>query len=269
MLVSAPLTKAPPQVESSHWYTREGRCAYQQKTAKGGQRPTDLRDARKLGLVPSVTTVLSVMAKDALTTWKVKQGIWAALTLPRIAGESDDAFMDRILSDSKQQAKAAAEEGDRIHDACERAMKGQDYPKTYGPHVEAALCELRRLFPGVTDWIAEASFSHPLGYGGKVDIHSPSTGIVTDYKSKDGDLTDGKRLAYDQNIQLAAYQHGLYLPPAPCANIFLSRTHPGAVASHVWTPEKVASGWAQFDKALALWKAVKGLDTSFSLEQAA
>lgn len=269
MLASAPTLKTPPQAESSHWYTRAGKSAYQQKTAKGGVRATDLRDARKLALVPSVTTVLNVMAKDALTTWKVKQGIMAALTLTRQPGESDDEFIDRVVHDSKQEAKAAAEEGDRIHDACECAVKGNWYPEKYRPHVDAAIAELNRLFPEVNDWVAEVSFAHPLGYGGKIDLHSPSTGIVCDYKSKDGDFSDKKKLDYDQNIQLAAYQRGMELPVNVCANIFVSRTHPGKVASHVWSVAKVQHGWQQFEAALLLWQAVKSLDTSFSLAEAA
>ena len=67
--------KPPEQAETGHWYDRAGKPCYQQTTAKGALRGTDLRDARKQGLVPSVTTVLSVLAKPALETWKVKQGI--------------------------------------------------------------------------------------------------------------------------------------------------------------------------------------------------
>lgn len=259
----------PAEQESQHWYSRDGRPCYEQATGKGGLRPTDLRDARKLGLLPSVTTVLSVLAKPALTTWLVNQGIMAALTLPRIAGESEADFLARIVADSKAQAKAAAEEGTRIHDACECAMKGEHYPHVYQPHVDAAREELERLFPGVDDWIAEASFGHQLGFGGKVDLHSPSTGIVVDYKGKDGDFTDGKRLAYDQHYQLAAYNRGLLLPPNVCANIFVSRTHPGKVASHLWKQSDVDEGWGVFEAALTVWKRLRKFDPSFPREELA
>jgi hypothetical protein len=253
-------------VETGHWYDREGRPCYQQTTGKGGVRATDLRDGRKLGLVPSVTTVLSVLAKPALETWKVNQGIMAALTLPRVEGEREADFLARVMTDSREQAKAAAEEGTRIHDACECAMKGGWFPPTYQPHVDAVREELDRLFHGVDDWVAEASFAHESGFGGKVDLHSPSTGIVVDYKGKDGDFTDGKKLAYDQHYQLAAYNRGLILPPSVCANIFVSRTHPGRVASHVWKQSDIDEGWAVFDATLALWKALKKFDPGFSRE---
>ena len=245
-----------------HWYDRDGRPAYEVMSKSGHPRATTLSDARKMGLVPSVTTVLGVLAKPALETWKVKQGILAALTLPRQRDEADDAYLARVLADSGEQVKAAAAEGTRIHDACECYWQGRHYPHEYQPHVDAVCEELSRLFPGVTDWIAERSFCHAFGYGGKVDLHSPSTGIACDYKGKDGDFSDGKRLAYDQHWQLAAYQIGLHLPAAPCANIFVSRTHPGKVASHVWKEKDIATGWQVFEAALTVWKRLRNYDPS-------
>ncbi len=248
---------------SEHWYSRAGEPAYTVPSAKGLPRATTLADARKLGLVPSVTTVLSVLAKPALETWKVRQGILAALTLPRRPGESEAEFLARVEDDSKQQAINAAEEGNLIHDAIECSFKGQPYNVRFLPHVEAAHAALREEFPGVTDWVAEASFAHDTGYGGKVDLHSPSTGIVVDWKGKDGDFSDGKRLAYDQHYQLAAYQRGLGLKRSVCANGFVSRTHPGKVKLHVWTQQEIAQGELVFNASLDLWRCLKGFDPSF------
>lgn len=254
---------------SEHWYTRAGKACYEIATKGNGFRPTTLRDARKLGLVPSVTTVLGVLAKPGLETWKVKQGILSALTLNRRPEESDDEYLSRILVDSGEQARLAAEEGSRIHDACEWAMKGRFYPAKYEKHVFAVKAELARLFPGVTDWIAEKSFGHSMGFGGKIDLHSPSTGIVVDYKGKDGDFSDGKKLAYDQHWQLAAYQHGVGLPINVCANIFVSRTHPGKVSSNVWTTAEVTHGWEVFKATLSVWKHLRKFDPSFQVEREA
>lgn len=269
MIISEPAGRKPPEQESQHWYSQAGTPAYTLVGANGKLRNATLADAKQLGLVPSVTTVLSVLAKPALTTWMIQQGIMAALTLTRSPGESDNDFLSRVMTDSKQQGKAAAEEGTRIHDACECALKGQHYLHEYRPHVDGAMEELHRLFPAVTDWVAEASFGHESGYGGKVDLHSPSTGIVVDYKTKDGDFGDGKKLDYDQHYQLAAYQRGLRLPPSACANIFVSRTHPGKIASHLWKAEDVNHGWDVFEAVLVTWKRLKKFDSAFNLAQAA
>lgn len=251
-----------------HWYDRGGRPAYEVAKVNGGMRATTLADARKLGLQPSVTTVLQVIDKPQLTAWKVRQGILAALTLPRIDGEAEDAYLRRVEADSKQQVTDAADEGNRIHNAIEDHFQGRPVPSRYVPHVEAVLAELHRLYPGVTDWVSEQSFSSPLGYGGKVDLHSPSTGLTGDFKGKDGDFTDGKRLAYDQHWQLSPYQAGLGFACGEGFNLFVSRTHPGKVASHLWTPTDMASGLRVFLAALDLWVAMKGYDPAYRLEAA-
>lgn len=118
-----------------HWYKRTGEPAYEIESKGGGLRPVTLRDARTMGLVPSVTTVLQVIDKPALTSWKVDKGIMAALTLPKLEGEADRKYLARIKADSGQQAKDAAEEGTRIHDAIEAHFKGNAVPEKYGPHV--------------------------------------------------------------------------------------------------------------------------------------
>jgi hypothetical protein len=255
--------------DSGHWYKRDGSPCYELPTKDGGRRGVNLRWDRHLGLVPSVTTVLQVVAKPQLETWKVRQGILAALTLPRLENEGDDEYLARVLEDSKQQAKQAAEEGTRIHDAIECSFKMGAVPTKYLPHVRAARQAIAALFPSVTDWVAEASFAHPDGFGGKVDLHSPSTGIVIDYKGKDGDFSDGKKLAYDQHYQLAAYQRGLCLRRNRCANLFVSRTHPGCVAEHVWTEDEIAHGEGIFMDALCLWKKLKRYESGFNLTEAA
>lgn len=263
MALLLPVGGSAPREDGGRWYTRDGSPCYAVPTKGGGLRPVNLRWDRCLGLVPSVTTVTRIIDKPALVNWQIEQAIMAALTLPRMPDEPESVWLVRVREDSKSQAKAAAEEGSRIHDACERHYRGLCVPEKYRPHVDGVVAAINDTFPGVTDWVAEASFAHPSGYGGKVDLHSPSTGIVVDYKGKDGDFSDGKKLAYDQHWQLGAYQVGLGLPIADCANVFFSRTHPGAAKLHRWKAEDVAAGAAIFARALDLWKLLKGYDPSF------
>ena len=89
--------------ESLHWYTRGGDPMYQVQAAKGGMRATTLRDARKLNLIPSVTTIMSCAAKPGLEAWKLNQMLLAALTLPR---RDDESCADRCR-------------GRRSRDACQ------------------------------------------------------------------------------------------------------------------------------------------------------
>src|SRR6266704_951400 len=88
--------------DSTHWYGRDGVPMHTVPASSNGQpRPTNLRDARKLGLLPSVTNILGVIAKPELTAWLQEQAVMAALTLPRIAGETEDAFAKRVVADSQ------------------------------------------------------------------------------------------------------------------------------------------------------------------------
>jgi hypothetical protein len=57
--------------ENAHWYRRDGEPLHSVSSAKGEPRPTTLRDARKLGLLPSVTNVLGVINKPELVEWKM------------------------------------------------------------------------------------------------------------------------------------------------------------------------------------------------------
>jgi hypothetical protein len=266
MIVTAPTGHKAPEIETGHWYSRDSRPCYQVRSKSGSMRGTTLADAKKLLLVPSVTTITSIVAKPALTNWLIEQAIHAALTMPR-GSMSEPDYITAIKTDGRASAKAAAEEGDRIHNACEAHFKRETYDGKYAKHVQTVAGVLSDLFPEVYDWRAEDSFASELGYGGRVDLHSPSTGIVVDFKTKDGDFSDGKRLAYDQDVQLAAYQRGLKLPRNKCANLFVSRTHPGKVASHVWTTEAIDRAWDEFVCILALWKAQKKFDPSFRHEQ--
>lgn len=103
----------------SHWYDiATGAPRYQvPNKSTGGMRDTTLRDARQLGLVPSVTTILQEANKPALINWMIDQALMAALTLPRNEGESLDDFIGRAKEDSKQQAINAAARGTEIHNA--------------------------------------------------------------------------------------------------------------------------------------------------------
>jgi hypothetical protein len=51
--------------------------------------------------------------------------------------------------------------------------------------------------------------------------------------------------------------------PTVCANIFVSRTHPGCIASHVWSADDIAYGWDVFSHALNLWRVLKRYDPRY------
>jgi hypothetical protein len=240
--------------ESGHFYTRSGEPAYTVLSKDGKTRNTTLRDARKLNLVPSVTTILSVAAKPGLELWKQQQLLLAALTLPKIDSESEDEYIDRIIRDSKEQGKAAADAGTDIHASIESFYLGKPR-STHLSHVKGTVDALLKHF-GRQSWVAEKPFAHELGFGGKCDLHCLD--IVVDIKTKE--FGDPKEVeAYDEHImQLAAYREGLGMPEARCANLFVSRTVPGLVKIIEHSEDDIKKGFEMFTHLLKYWQLSKG-----------
>ena len=240
--------------ESQHWYDRDGKPAYSVIAKNGEPRPTTLRDARKLNLVPSVTTILSCASKPALEAWKLNQMMLACLTLPKVDGETEEAFIGRIVKDSKEQAKMAAERGTTIHGALESFYEGI-YLADFMDYQIGVDTSIQNSF-GTPEWSVEKSFCHELGFGGKVDLHSKSgNGIVIDFKTKE--FKDPSTVdAYDEHLmQLCAYRVGLGIPNARCANVFVSVTDPGLVKIIEWSEDEMKKGWIMFQSLLNYWQA--------------
>ena len=55
-----------------------------------GTRATTLADARKLGLLPSVTSIIGVLDKPALSNWKMDRAALAAVANPKQPDESEE-----------------------------------------------------------------------------------------------------------------------------------------------------------------------------------
>src|SRR6185369_1021896 len=87
--------------EGGHFYTRAGEPAYTIVGKNGVERNTTLRDARKLDLVPGVTSIIRCAAAPGLEAWKQDQLLLAALTLPRLDGESEKSWLSRVKTDSE------------------------------------------------------------------------------------------------------------------------------------------------------------------------
>ena len=208
--------------ESGHWYAADGSPAYRITGKNGKERNTTVADARKLNLLPSVTTILGIVAKPGLNTWLQTQVLLAALTLPRIVGESEE-----------------------MHGVLERFYSGEsdDYPD-YVHNVDLYIHE---HFGEGHDWEAERSFASG-GYGGKVDLIANN--IVIDFKSKEN--LDKVVPYFEQIMQLAAYRVGLGKPTARCANVYFTLDGPVKLIEH--SEADLAQAWDCFQHLLAFYK---------------
>lgn len=222
----------PVAAESGHWYTVDGQPAYTIAKKDGsGDRPTTLRDARKMNLLPSVTTVLKVLHKPALVTWLIEQAVLVAVTAPRLPGEELDAFIQRVLRDEKQQdaeAQKARDLGTDIHAAIEQAVTGQPWDISLAVHVNPVLEALK---PFGTMRYAEKIIVGK-GYAGKTDYIAE-----TDREIFIADFKTTKKLPkepWDEHkLQLSAYAAGLGDTGDKwirIVNIYISTTEPGNIA---------------------------------------
>ncbi len=247
--------------EQGHWYDKQGNAVYEVPRVKGGgMRPTTLADARKLGLVPSVTTILACAAKPGLEAWKAKQILEAALTLPRLADETLDDYATRIIEDSKAQGRKAAERGTELHAAIELYIQYKALPMEveakWGQHCCKVQNTLKQYGIDILQGKSEHSFASTFwGYGGKLDTSFSDPDIVIDYKTK-SDLT-GKQLAWPEHCwQLSAYARGLDMHKPRLINVFIG-INDCEVKIHEWNEEDADKGWRAFQALLSFWQITK------------
>jgi hypothetical protein len=245
------LVKENYVAESGHWYcAKTGKPRYTIIGKNGKERNTTLRDAREHDLVPSVTTVLAQISKPGLTTWLNQQLLLAALTLPRIENESEQDWIDRIMVDSKSASKEASQRGTDIHAVIEQFYRSDVYLPEYPIYVHKTNEALVNAF-GPQKWIAEESFAHASGYGGKVDLYAKS-GFIVDIKTTEKDLNDIKPY-HEHLMQLSAYRNGLNLPMARCANVYVNAlTNQAKVIEHAETD--LQDAWGCFQCLLMFYK---------------
>ena len=189
----------------SHWYWQSGLPAYElpKKSGAGTKKP-NLTDARELGLLPSVTTILKVLDKPALNAWKQEQSCTAGTTSPRREGEKLDEFVHRVLHverEQEEEARAAADKGTEIHKAVELALQGKEFHPAWRPYVEGVLPVVANL--GKIIWTEKVLVGD--GYAGRTDI-----GLENDHDIVIGDFKTTKTMPkkepwIEAKLQTAAY----------------------------------------------------------------
>lgn len=233
--------------KSSHWYTKDGKPMHHvpMKTRPGEFRNTTVKDARELGLLPSVTSIQQVVYKPVLQSWIQTQLVLSALTLPMLPGESHDAFAKRVVQDGAAEGKAAADFGTRIHALVEMYLRDASSI----PSLDA--WEMGYL-TGFIDWtyknklepvkLEETFANEAEGFGGTIDYQGylDEQRVIIDWKTQK--TYPGKGISFypDWNPQLAAYKHGKEDRESLLVSVVISSTEPGRVQSFVWPDDDQA-----------------------------
>lgn len=245
-----------------HFYHLDGTPNYTVTGSNGKERDTTLRDARKLNLVPSVTTIIGQLAKPQLEKWKAVKLLETVEQHKGMIGKGD-SWKEQLMGISQNENMKYSKEGTRVHDALENYFKtGMMEPENeemLWPLIET----INSLYPNAI-FEAEPSFAHKDGFGGKMDllVHTDKGTIILDFKTKQGSKLDAKSCYQDYMLQLAAYKEGLGKPVIRCGNVLISVTDPGIHYIHMWTEEDIQKGWKMFKNLLELYK----LTNNFMLE---
>lgn len=231
-----PTSARPISQDGSHWYTINGEPMYEMMKKDGsGPRATTLADARKLNLLPSVTTILRSLDKPALIAWKIEQAVLAAMTTPKKPDETLDQFVERVLQIEKvqeQEMEAARDLGTRMHEALEFMALAKEVDQDLKPWIFPAWDFIRSL--GVC--VSAETCVVGQGFAGKVDLMlspGPDEILLVDYKTT-------KRLPEkepwkEHRLQLAAYASTQRAALVRAGNLYVSTAEAGKFVWHEHT----------------------------------
>lgn len=237
----------------SHYYTPKGEPAH---FAGPNGRPTGPATARKLGLLPSVTTVLSdVLRKPGLERWIIQQNLLAVLTAPDVPGEAIDAKVTRVLETERQQdqeSKVAMDRGTQIHTALEEWF-GNVYPsEEMEPWISPAAEAIEKY--GKVHAVEKVLVGE--GYAGKCDLiqEAPDCWWIWDWKTTKKLPKEGSW--NEHRIQASAYAKALHNTNQAwirTGNVYISTIEQGRFIIHEndpW-PATYANGFLPL---LTVWK---------------
>lgn len=220
------------RTEDSHWYTAAGEPMHTVigKTT-GTERPTNLSDARKLNLFPSVTNVLRLRHKPELEEWKAKQIVMAVLTSPQKNSEPLDDYVERVLYTERvqdQETRIASDLGRHMHHGMEGLWQEEQIPDDLRPWIEPAYLYLK----GMDLWesIETESVKVGPGYAGTLDWigRKGKRCLIVDFKTTKSIPKKGSWP--EHRLQLAAYACPVFDDPQmiiETANLYISTTDCG------------------------------------------
>lgn len=236
-----------------HFYDINGepRHFVEMKTKPGQLRPTRIADAKKAGWVPSVTTILNLLDKRALTDWKISEHLKVAYRVrPDIFPSADD-YLSEVKRLTEIELDKAPSAGTDVHDSLEKFFLGE-MPENHIDICDSVWALISERC-GDIGWVPESRFVSPHGFGGMVDLSNHQW--IIDYKTKQTaeKFKPGKMAYPDHSRQLAAYRNGLGRPKSRCANIFIC-IETGELDFHEHSEEELSKGWETFLDCLNIWK---------------
>lgn len=254
---------------SEHWYTKDGKACHTQPTKKGAKNPTratTITDARKMGLLPSVSSILRMASNPALDRWKQAQVVKACYECQPGAEELLEDYEHHILSKADEIRNDAADLGTRIHAALEAFYRNSDSPidNDLKDYVFSTVDSVDGLHIKPVEH-EQVIVCHRHGYAGTTDMvwtnNQNQTCGILDFKSCKTKEDEPIIEKIDHIAQIAAYHVAYWELGEPrfgnsCVgyNVYISTTQPGRVEIKQYTNEQLRNGWEWFASCLALWR---------------
>lgn len=226
-------------------------------------RVTDARKALKGGEIwyPSVTGILNILDKPALTAWKVDQHLMMAYEFGgSVSGSTSEGWGRSVKAATQERMDLAPKAGTDIHKVLEDFMRNGQIPLD---ETEAKICfnveqALNQHCGADIDWECEKYFvDKEYGYAGCIDLKGH--GWTIDYKSKQTaeKFKPGKMVYADHYRQLAPYAAATTSTHwadavSRCANIFIC-LETGEIDFHIHPEEDIKKGWGDFKDCLSIY----------------
>lgn len=243
----------------AHYYTRDGELV-----------DCTIREVKKYGYFPSVTTILKMYESYGLTVWKIKQGILAGINNAQNEGESDEDYIARLLDVSGKESEVARNLGQDTHARIEAYLKGEGLaPVENDPQLEImSNAGIRWCKENIKDVIAvERIYVDPdIGAGCRIDLMArmvDGTVALIDFKTQR--FKNGKHTAYDDNLnQLAAEKLIIGDTIDKCINVYIASNEEdcGKVETHEWTDAELHERALFFMYSVEVYKIIKGINNA-------
>lgn len=246
-----------------HFYSKTGEPVYEvPNVSKGGMRDTTLRDAKKLGLVPSVTTITGVVSRPELDNWKTNQVLEACLRVPRNQCKSIEEWKARVIKESQEVSKSAATIGNEIHNDLELYFTTGNIEDFKHPDFVFPVIELiKQEFPNEKFKSEIAFCDSECHFGGKIDLISDN--CIIDFKTKIKEDVSDVKISESYGLQLAAYHHGMNINPSDnrrvCYNLYISSAKAGNVKLVKLDDEDLMVYKTMFHALLRFWQLSNGV----------
>jgi len=264
---------------SEHWYTKDGKACHTQPTKKGAKnptRPTNIKDAKALGLFPSVSAYTKMLAAPGLERYKMMKVAEACYASPPHPGEEMAEYVQNMLEKSKEDGMGAADLGTQVHAAIEALLKGNEYENYEVEVANGHSCWISKLVEPAFNKIEEHGLNvinaelvlvnNAEGYAGTTDVvHRSKRGKgILDWKSKR--TKEGEPIFPNEThpMQIAAYYVAAFndseFDDALCMNVYISTTEPGRVDVVRYEREQLIEAYKDFLCLTRLWRSQNNYD---------